>query len=75
VSGSNITYASDLHSEKQYSQLISSDEWMEIDVKPLTGNAPTSNRDTFVSESNVTDASELHPEKQCSQITSNDEGM
>jgi hypothetical protein len=74
VSESNVTDASDLHTEKQDSQIISTDEAMRIDVKPLLLNAQRSNRDTFVSASNVIDASDLHLQKQYSQITLIDEG-
>jgi hypothetical protein len=73
--GSWVTDTSDLHSEKQYSQIIWTDEGMWIDVKPLLRNAWPSNRDTFVSESNMTDASDLQSEKQPVQITWTDEGM
>jgi hypothetical protein len=61
VSESNVTDASDLHSEKELLQIASTDEGMRIDVKPLTENVLRSNSDILVLESNVTDASDLHP--------------
>jgi hypothetical protein len=75
VSGSNVTDASDSHSEKQYPQITSTDEWMWIDVKPLSKKLQEANRYIVVSMSNVTDASDLPLEKQDSQINSTDEGM
>jgi hypothetical protein len=39
VSESNATDASNLHFQKQYSQITSTDEGMWIDVKPLSQNA------------------------------------
>jgi hypothetical protein len=75
MSESNGTDGSDLHSEKQNSQITSTNEGMRIDVKALSRNAQPSHRDILVSESNVTNASNLHPEKQNSQIISTDEEM
>jgi hypothetical protein len=60
ATGSRVRDVSELHPEKQDSQITSTDEGMRIDVKPLCEKAERSNRDIFVPESNVTDASNLH---------------
>jgi hypothetical protein len=39
VSASDVADPSDLHREKQYSQITSTDEGMRIDVKPLQEKA------------------------------------
>jgi hypothetical protein len=60
VSESNVIDASDLHAQKQYSQITSTDVGMWIDIKPVLENAKRSSRETFVSQSNVTDPSDVH---------------
>jgi hypothetical protein len=63
-----------LHSEKQNSQIISTEAGREIDVKPLLENAYFSSRDNFESDENEIDVSDLHRAKQNSQIISTEEG-
>jgi hypothetical protein len=71
---SNVTDVSELHEEKQDSQITSSDPGRRIDCNPLSRNAPDSRRDNCEFASNVTDASELQSEKHNLQNTLTDDG-
>jgi hypothetical protein len=70
-----VTDARDLHTQKHFLQITSTDAGMRIAVNPLRQNASFSSRDNLQSTANVTDPRELHSEKQYAQITSTDVGM
>jgi hypothetical protein len=55
--------------------MISTDDGIPIDVKPLCENAARSSRDNFESAENVTETSDSHKQKQESPMVSTDDGM
>jgi hypothetical protein len=57
---SNVTDASELHSEKQDLHTTSTDPRLSMVIKPLPANADSSIRRNFEFDSNVTDVSDLH---------------
>jgi hypothetical protein len=72
---SNVTLESPLHSLKQRSQRISTDDGMQIDESDEEHeNANDSIRESLESASNVTFQSALHAWKQVAQSTSTDDG-